>query len=354
MKVVVVGAGQIADAHIIEVGKIKSASVVGLCDLFESPLLALKEKYAIPHVDTDFVRLMELARPDVVHITTPPTSHLFLAKQALAGGAHVYIEKPLTVTHAEAVELFAAAKAADKQVCIGTNRLFARAQSAAITKIKAGELGQLTHVDAIFTYDLQGIFGKQVLSNPEHWISKLPGQIFQNNLNHPLATVVPFLSDDFQVRAWADDWSDNGVVFDELRVEIFDRANKFTAHIVFSSNVKPGAFRVSYFGRRKTLFLDNNQNTLVESEPSKIPGTLGNIFAVRAMAKVLAKQFRRSLRRFVFGQDTFFTDMNELFRAFYDSIDGKGPAPVPESDILRASLIIDEVNKQIGRPDDDR
>lgn len=354
MKVVIVGAGQIADAHIIEVGKIKSASVVGLCDLYESPLLALQEKYAIPHVDTDFARLMETARPDVVHITTPPTSHLALAKQALAGGAHVYIEKPLTVTHAEAIELFAAARQVDKQVCIGTNRLFAHAQSTAVAKIKSGDIGPLTHVDAIFTYDLQGIFGKQVLSNPEHWISKLPGQIFQNNLNHPLATVVPFLSDDLRVRAWAADWSDNGVVFDELRVEILDQANKFTAHIVFSSNVKPGAFRVSYFGQRKSLFLDNNQNTLVESEPSRIPGTLGGIFAVRKAAKDLGKQFRRSLRRFVFGQDTFFTDMNALFRAFYDAIEGKGPMPVPESDILRASKIIDEVNHQIGRPDDDR
>src|ERR1041384_6448027 len=42
---------------------------------------------------------------DLVLIGTPNTSHLSLSKQALLAGKHVLVEKPFTVTVAEANEL---------------------------------------------------------------------------------------------------------------------------------------------------------------------------------------------------------------------------------------------------------
>src|SRR4051794_29117623 len=46
---------------------------------------------------------------DVVVIATPPSSHLPLALQAIAGGCHVLVEKPLATSVAECEELLAAA-----------------------------------------------------------------------------------------------------------------------------------------------------------------------------------------------------------------------------------------------------
>ena len=43
--------------------------------------------------------MLERVRPDVVHITTPPQSHFKLAMDALAAGAHVIVEKPITAVH---------------------------------------------------------------------------------------------------------------------------------------------------------------------------------------------------------------------------------------------------------------
>lgn len=350
MKVAIVGAGQIADAHIGEIQKIENASIVALCDLYESPLQALKDKYGIPAVYTDFSKLLAETRPDVVHITTPPGSHLPLARQSIEAGAHVYIEKPLTVTYEETKELLACAEKHNRKVCIGTNHIFSRAQKSAMKAIHAGEIGSISHIDALFTYDLQGIFGRQVMSNPDHWIAKLPGQVFQNNLNHPLTPIVPFLSDDFSVRAWADDWTGNGVVFEELRVEIIDHANKFTAYIVFTSNVKPGAFRISYLGTKKALYLNNTNHTIVEDAPTRLPGTLGQIFAIRSTIKSLSRQFWRALFDFIWGRETYFTDMKELFEQFYEATQGKGPLPISTNELHKSSRIMDEVIRQIGRP----
>lgn len=350
LKVAIVGAGQIADAHIVEINRIDNAQVVALCDLHESPLIALRDKYAIPFVSTDLDKVLSQAKPDVVHITTPPGSHLIIARKCIESGAHVYVEKPITVTLSEAQELLALAEEHSRLVCLGTNRIFARAQRDALELIRNGEIGAVTHMHVLFSYDLKGIFGKQIISNPRHWIAQLPGQIFQNNLNHPLAAVVPFLSDDLRIRAWADDWSANGVVFDELRIEIIDQLKSCTAYIVFTSHVRPGGFRVSYFGTEKTLFLNNNANTLLVDQGSRMPGALGNIFGIRSASKQLARQFRRRLRQFVFGGETFFTDMQSLFRAFYAAIEKGDGSPVPYAEVLRAATVIEEVNQQVGRP----
>jgi hypothetical protein len=198
---------------------------------------------------------------------------------------------------------------------------------------------------------LKGIFGRQVLANPDHWIAKLPGQIFQNNLNHSLAPILPYLSDNYTVQSWADAWSDNGVVFEELRVFIVDNDNQFTANVVFSSNVKPAAFRIAYYGRKKALFLNNYNHTMIEDVPTAVPGTLGQILAIRKSAKALLAQFRRGLLDFFLGRRTYFTDMKELFEAFYAAIDGKGPMPVSPDELRKAAKIMDIVFAQIGRPE---
>ena len=166
MKIAIVGAGQIADAHLGEIARIENASVVALCDLNESPLQALQDKYRIPSVYTDFARLLQEAQPDVVHITTPPATHFMLAKQSIAAGAHVYIEKPLTVTYAETQELLRFAEQHGRKVCIGTNHIYSRAQKKAMAAIRNGEIGSITHIDSLFSYDLQGIFGAFLRSVP--------------------------------------------------------------------------------------------------------------------------------------------------------------------------------------------
>ena len=50
---------------------------------------------------TDHRAMLEKVRPDVVHVTTPPTSHFRLAMDALEAGAHVIVEKPATTSFEE-------------------------------------------------------------------------------------------------------------------------------------------------------------------------------------------------------------------------------------------------------------
>ena len=95
LKVAIVGCGKIADEHASQIQRIRGCEIVGVCD--REPLMA-RQLRAVPD-QADFPRLGEMldeAKPDVVHITTPPESHFEIAKICLEPGCHVYVEKPFT------------------------------------------------------------------------------------------------------------------------------------------------------------------------------------------------------------------------------------------------------------------
>ena len=69
-------------------------------------------------------------KPDLVAITTPSGSHFEIAGAAIAAGAHVLVEKPLTLSLQEADALLAAAGANGVQIAVGhIYRFFPMVQS---------------------------------------------------------------------------------------------------------------------------------------------------------------------------------------------------------------------------------
>ncbi|QOL26493.1 Gfo/Idh/MocA family oxidoreductase [Thalassotalea sp. LPB0316] len=353
MKVCIVGAGQIAEAHIEEIQKIKGAEVVALCDLRRTPTWALAEKYNIKSTYTALEEMLENEELDVVHITTPPGSHFFIAQKSLEANCHVYIEKPLTLTAQETKELLVLAQQKDLMVCPGTHRLRSHETLSTFDIVNNKEhFGEMVHIDAVFGYNLEGPFGKMVISNPDHWIAKLPGQIFQNNISHPIAMIAPYLSDDLDISAIAFDKSNNGIINDELRVQIFDKKNKITASVNFISGARPVQFLVRYFGSQSTVNLNLTEHFLLEDKSQSLPGGLGLSLNVRTKAKSLAKQFRTNFMAFWTGKETFFSDMRRLIDDFYQAIETKGKPPVPYDELQRTSDIIDAINAQITAPGD--
>ena len=68
---------------------------------------------------TDYQSL--LGEVDAVSIVVPTTLHHIVSKDFLNAGAHVLVEKPITVTVAEADELIAIAKAKKSDFTGGTS-----------------------------------------------------------------------------------------------------------------------------------------------------------------------------------------------------------------------------------------
>lgn len=62
--------------------------------------------------------LLETVRPDILIVGTPPETHRDVSLRAISAGAHVFLEKPITPTVAEADEIIAAARAAGRFVAV--------------------------------------------------------------------------------------------------------------------------------------------------------------------------------------------------------------------------------------------
>ncbi|MFV0385789.1 Gfo/Idh/MocA family protein [Paracoccus sp. (in: a-proteobacteria)] len=78
---------------------------------------------------------------DIVDITSPNSLHHQMAMAAIAAGKHVYCEKPLSVTVAEAEEMTAAAKARGVKTMVAFNNVKTPAAMLARQIIDAGEIG---------------------------------------------------------------------------------------------------------------------------------------------------------------------------------------------------------------------
>ncbi len=90
---------------------------------------------------------------DVVAITTPNRWHAPMALAAIAAGKHVYCEKPLALTAAEAIAMRDAAAAAGVRTQLGFNYLCSPMVGLARDMIAAGELGRIVRFAGTFDED---------------------------------------------------------------------------------------------------------------------------------------------------------------------------------------------------------
>ena len=125
----VLGAGHLGRIHIQQLKEIPEWEVVGFHDPHPEKCAAITAEFGV-EAFSDMDAL--LSGVDVVDIVTPTLSHFDLAAKALRAGKHVFIEKPLTNTVAEADELLALSVSCGKLVQVGHVERFNPAFQAAL------------------------------------------------------------------------------------------------------------------------------------------------------------------------------------------------------------------------------
>lgn len=101
---------------------------------------------------------------DVVSITTPNGLHREMAEAALAAGKHVWLEKPMALTVADAESMEAAARAAGRVTMLGYNYTRSPAFRAAADMIAQGAIGRPIH--------FRGMYDEDYMADPAlpwHW-----------------------------------------------------------------------------------------------------------------------------------------------------------------------------------------
>src|SRR5437867_9968334 len=266
LRVAIVGCGKIADAHASQIQRISGCEIVGVCD--SEPLMArqLYERFAVKRYFGDLSDLLSDARPDVVHITSPPESHFDIARSCLERGCHVYVEKPLTLHAEEARILVALANERGLKLTVGHDDQFSHVARRMRRLVQSGYLGgRPVHMESTWCYDLAGdAYANALLGDKKHWVRKLPGRLLQNLISHGVAKIAEFLvGDNPQVMAHGFvspllRSAGEEEIIDELRVIIGDERYA-TAYFTFSSQMRPCLHEFRLFGPKNGLFLDEDQ-----------------------------------------------------------------------------------------------
>jgi predicted dehydrogenase len=347
----IVGCGKIADGHIEEIQKLGCARVLAVCDL--EPILAeqLSVRYSVPHRYTDLDRMLSEHRLDVIHIATPPHSHLALAQKAAEAGCHVFLEKPLAMNARDGRRLIDCFQQTNRKMTINYWYNFESPALALKEFVAKGNLGDPVHIESYYGYDLAGGFGQALLSDDRHWVHQLPGKLFQNIIDHAINKITPFLPDepaDIIARAYrrrnsVGDRTDG--VLDELRVMIL--AGGMSAYVTFSSHARPVGHFMRVYGTKNTAHIDFAFRGMFVEEKQTVPSAVGRLLPPFKSSWQSLRQATQNVREFAGSRFHFFEGMNRLLSLFYQSILHDTQVPISYTEILRVSQIMDVISSQV-------
>lgn len=354
LRVAIVGCGKIAEQHVLAVKRLAGATLVGTCDT--EPLMAkqLAERHGIACATGSLGELLSVARPDVVHITTPPASHFDVARQCMRAGCHVYVEKPFTVDATEARELFAQARANDVCITAGHNLQYTWESLEARGLIKKQFLGGApVHIESYYTYNFgDAQYAKALLGDSNHWVRRLPGQLLHNIISHGIARIAEFLDcDDPHVQAFGhrspllQSIGETEVV-DELRVHISDRRNT-TGYFVFSSQLSPAVNGARYYGPVNSLVVDNVHHTLTRFQRRGYKSYLNYFLPPVLEASQQLANARRNVGRFLRTEFHDDSGLKNCIESFYRAVGGEVRSSMTEREVVMTALIMDRIFTQL-------
>jgi scyllo-inositol 2-dehydrogenase (NADP+) len=130
---------------------IRAVSGLHLAAIFQRSGDSAAQAYPDVRIVRSYEELLGIAEIRLIVIASPNDTHFEFAKRALAAGRDVLVDKPLTPTLAEAVELVGLAKSADRVLTVYQNRRY-DGDFETIRKVVAeGALGRIvtfeTHYD---------------------------------------------------------------------------------------------------------------------------------------------------------------------------------------------------------------
>jgi predicted dehydrogenase len=182
VRIAVVGLGYWGPNLVRNLQECPQAEVVSVCDKREDALARIALRYPAVEAVTDVETVLRDERIEAVAIATPVSSHFPIARAALAAGKHVFVEKPLAASGAEAAALAALADERGLVLMPGHTFLYSPPVNCIRALLQSGELGEIYFIstsrvnlglhqpDASVTWDL----GPHDFSILRYWLDDMP------------------------------------------------------------------------------------------------------------------------------------------------------------------------------------
>lgn len=158
-----IGVGGMARGHLRKLTAHEDVEIVALCDISDASFATTTEQFPmlaeLPQYK-DYKDMIASEQLDAVHIDTPHTLHFEMVMHALDKGLHVFDEKPMVCTVADAHQVLKKVEETGKVFVLGYQRHYQAEFLFIREKIASGDFGPVQ-----FVQGLQGQEWKRAVAN---------------------------------------------------------------------------------------------------------------------------------------------------------------------------------------------
>lgn len=336
IRVAVVGCGAISQEHFRYLGNSELVDLAAVCDVSPSAGRYAVDRFGATMAYTDAATMLAEARPEAVHILTPPGSHRALVEQCLRADAHVICEKPITFTSDELVPLLSLAGERGRWLLENHNYRF-NDQTVALDGYRtSGALGAVHSVDVVMSVPM-----------PDSDLGAPAGAV-HDYITHASYLVLHLLGDrdvdDVRAR-WRLTGPGRAARYDDLAALIGVGDSHATIRI--SGVPRPMAFRVVVRGSKGAVETDMFQPYL-RADLERGDAQLGPLVNHAANGFGLLKATARNLGNKILQKGAYH-GLDRFLAMFYEALATGGPPPVTEAQLVRSSKLIDALVAEAGR-----
>lgn len=346
MKCVLIGCGAIAREHLTALAEIKNVEVAAVCDISAAKAEATAERFSIKKWYTNHEQALSEIRPDLVHITTPPSSHVPIARSSLTAGFNVLCEKPITVDYQQFIELKELALRNGCMLLENHNIRFHSSIRRLTALIASGDFGEVLEVHIFLDLNLFGAGSPYLDANVPHFSSVLRGGVVGDFLTHIACLTHLFIGSVSELRTvWVNKGNKSPVQAEGFRGIV--NGDRGTAFVSFNGTVQPSGFWVRIVGTKmqaEANLYEPPRLAIRRFRPGEPAFTslLDGIAEARDVARGTIVAFWRKLA----GTNRY-DGLSEFLRQVYRAIEMREAQPIPLNEIDEVARLVD----RLGSPE---
>lgn len=331
LRIALLGGGKMAVQHAAAVRACQNVALVAIVDPVIPPDELQRRFGSGVAAFADLHTMLREAKPDVVHIVTPPATHVGLAMDCLQAGAHIYVEKPFALTASDAESVLQLASEKGLLVCAAHQVLF---QDSAIRyRTYLPVIGAIRHVESFFSFKpVRRRAGGGGLATPvDQLIDILP---------HPVYLLLHAMPPDGKAALTALDVSPAG----EVRAVV--RRGDALATLVVTLRARPIESYLKVMGSNGSVEADFVIGYVVRLLG---PGASAPAVVLKPFSKAWQTAWGsfRSLLQLIFRRHKSYPGLAELLGRFYASIAAGGPPPMTGEEIVETVRICEQIGEKL-------
>ena len=249
VRVCLAGAGYVASRHLAALRDLPFVEVAGICDVDQKKATDFAVRFKIPGVYPSLAA-MATAKPQVIHILTPPASHCALTLEALEMGCHVFVEKPMAETAEECDRMIVSAREKGLTVSVNHSMRFEPPVVEALDHIAKGHCG-----DILSAYYFRGSDYPPYPGGPRSAVYRQGSYPFRDLGVHAVYLLEAFLG---PLKSLSERHYGTGkdpmLTFDEWRISV--EGESTTGEILLSWNMHPLQNDLWVHGTKGNLHVD--------------------------------------------------------------------------------------------------